>query len=237
MKSILQRICVCSCIWFLGLAVGLQASDKLRFNRIGVSDGLISNDITCFLRDSKGFLWIGSSSGLCRFDGYDFRRYKNTSTDSLLIEEIITDLKETADGKIWVTYQDELKAIFLPDQARFLPRQALLDSLGVTSMPARLFTDREKRLYCATYEGALYRYEDGGTLRKSFALDPNQGYVCALVDAGDRLYAIQNQGHLVGMDKATGKVLLQDDYLTHYRHAAPFYLYADSQGDLSLIHI
>ena len=42
------------------LGSGLAAEDIL-FNRLGVQDGLSSNEITCILKDRKGFMWLGMS--------------------------------------------------------------------------------------------------------------------------------------------------------------------------------
>lgn len=57
------------------LGSGLAAEDIL-FNRLGVQDGLSSNEITCILKDRKGFMWLGTTSGVNRFDGYEFKHYK-----------------------------------------------------------------------------------------------------------------------------------------------------------------
>ena len=48
------------------LGSGLAAEDIL-FNRLGVQDGLSSNEITCILKDRKGFMWLGTTSGVNRF--------------------------------------------------------------------------------------------------------------------------------------------------------------------------
>lgn len=37
-----------------------------------VSSGLPDNHITCIEQDDKGFIWMGTSKGLVRFDGYEF---------------------------------------------------------------------------------------------------------------------------------------------------------------------
>lgn len=43
------------------------------FKSFGIEDGLSNNNATVFLRDSKGFMWIGTTDGLNRFDDYSFR--------------------------------------------------------------------------------------------------------------------------------------------------------------------
>ena len=43
-----------------------------------VQDGLSAYDMHAMIKDSKGFLWIGSSNTggeLCRFDGATFKKY------------------------------------------------------------------------------------------------------------------------------------------------------------------
>lgn len=46
-------------------------------HRFDTNNGLISNEITCFIQDDEGFMWIGTTNGLSRFDGYDFKTYKS----------------------------------------------------------------------------------------------------------------------------------------------------------------
>jgi hypothetical protein len=41
------------------------------------ADGLAGNEINAILQDSRGFLWIGTDSGLSRFDGTRFVSYPN----------------------------------------------------------------------------------------------------------------------------------------------------------------
>jgi ligand-binding sensor domain-containing protein len=41
----------------------------------GTQNGLPSSEITCLAQDSKGFLWVGTSAGLSRFDGNQFKSF------------------------------------------------------------------------------------------------------------------------------------------------------------------
>ncbi|WP_449437601.1 two-component regulator propeller domain-containing protein [Pedobacter steynii] len=38
-----------------------------------IADGLPSKNTTATLKDRRGFIWIGTENGLCRFDGYTFK--------------------------------------------------------------------------------------------------------------------------------------------------------------------
>ena len=39
------------------------------FENLSIEDGLSSNNITTIFQDSKGYMWIGTSDGLNRYDG------------------------------------------------------------------------------------------------------------------------------------------------------------------------
>ena len=76
---------------------------NLQFRRLDVNGGLSSNQVNCFLKDQKGFLWIGTSAGLNRFDGYTIKIFINDAADpSSISSNSIYDLFETPDGLMGV---------------------------------------------------------------------------------------------------------------------------------------
>ena len=50
--------------------------NNLSFDLFSQEHGLSNNQIHCVLQDSKGCMWIGTSQGICRFDGYRFTVFK-----------------------------------------------------------------------------------------------------------------------------------------------------------------
>ncbi len=52
----------------------------LRFESLTTDDGLPTNQILALCKDNKGFLWIGTSNGLIRYDGYNFKEYTHSQT-------------------------------------------------------------------------------------------------------------------------------------------------------------
>ena len=69
---------------------------------ISMEQGLSQSNVNCILQDSKGFLWLGTKDGLNRYDGYSFRVYQNSPTDSSSISDnYITALAEDRSGNIW----------------------------------------------------------------------------------------------------------------------------------------
>jgi ligand-binding sensor domain-containing protein/signal transduction histidine kinase len=74
-------------------------AERLPFRVFTTADGLAGDAVRHLLRDSRGFLWIATSSGLSRFDGQAFRSY---DTAEGLPSPQITAVQETPDGTLWV---------------------------------------------------------------------------------------------------------------------------------------
>jgi len=90
-------------VLMLGSGRLVGQSDQYRFSRIDIDQGLSHNQVSAFLKDSRGFLWIGTVSGLNRYDGYTVRVLGNDLPDSALVGNTSIDkLFEDPDGRIWI---------------------------------------------------------------------------------------------------------------------------------------
>ena len=45
-------------------------------------EGLTNYIIKCIQQDTNGFIWFGTEEGLFRYDGYNFKPFKNFPGDS-----------------------------------------------------------------------------------------------------------------------------------------------------------
>ena len=82
------------------LLVPLSAHEKiLHFTQFTVEDGLASMETYDVIQDQKGYIWIGTDAGLCRFDGYSFRVF--TTRNGLSNNDVI-NLYEGAGNRIWI---------------------------------------------------------------------------------------------------------------------------------------
>ena len=69
---------------------------KSDFGILSTDDGLSHNRVFAFTQDQAGFLWIGTTDGLNRYDGYDFQVYKPDYEDpNGLDRSIVASLFET----------------------------------------------------------------------------------------------------------------------------------------------
>lgn len=81
----------------------LAQQRNLKFEHIGIREGLSHSNTICMLQDSRGFMWFGTRDGLNKYDGYTFTVYKNDVYDTLSIGgNIIMDIAEDDAGALWI---------------------------------------------------------------------------------------------------------------------------------------
>ncbi len=121
--------------YFCALHCGAQS--PFRFEQallIDRSKGLPENNVRGICKDPDGFVWIGTSGGLCRFDGTRIKTYCHAPEDSssLLDNEIYEVVAYR--GRIWVATAMGL-SVLDPRSEQFVHFQ--FDSTGVVSHPVR----------------------------------------------------------------------------------------------------
>lgn len=82
------------------LLIQLTVAQTLPSINITVNDGLPSNGIKCFFKDSRGLLWIGTDAGLCCFDGSAYKVYNETN--GLKFPEIWS-IVEDKNNNLWLS--------------------------------------------------------------------------------------------------------------------------------------
>ncbi|MFM1932804.1 MAG: hypothetical protein RL226_2107 [Bacteroidota bacterium] len=86
----------------VALSLNGFSQTEYRFRNMTVNDGLSQNTVTDVFEDQHGFLWFGTQDGLNRFDGYNFKTYRNTRDSASLTDNYIFTIAEDRFGKIWV---------------------------------------------------------------------------------------------------------------------------------------
>lgn len=82
----------------------IAQNQNVQIESIGRDFGLPNENILCLHQDKKGFIWVGTWSGLYRFDGYEFKNFKRKLEDgSQAIVGFINDIVEDKDGFLWLS--------------------------------------------------------------------------------------------------------------------------------------
>jgi ligand-binding sensor domain-containing protein len=84
-----------------------------------VDNGMPHTDVTSVAQDDKGFIWLGTYAGLCRYDGYDIRTYLNKNSQLRRVyHNRINDIAIGKEGLIWLATQSGL-AVFDSKKEQF----------------------------------------------------------------------------------------------------------------------
>lgn len=82
---------------------------KIDIMNMNVNSGLASNEVTCIAQDDLGFMWFGTTNGLCRYDGYQFKTYRSDYlSPSLFVSNHILLMEKDMKGNLWIVTTKEV---------------------------------------------------------------------------------------------------------------------------------
>src|SRR4051812_27925572 len=70
------------------------------------AQGLPQDSVDAIAQTPDGYLWLGTSEGLARFDGYEFVKY--TKSQGNLPSNSVVSLLAARDGTLWIGTSDGL---------------------------------------------------------------------------------------------------------------------------------
>ena len=133
--------------------------ESLRFEHIGIEEGLSNATVTAIMQDSKGYIWFGTFDGLNKYDGYTFTKYKLDPFDSNSISQnLIYNIFEDNYGVIWVsTFEGLCKFDFTTEKfTRYKPSPKALFSDPNISV---INEDAQGMMWVGSYSGGLCRFD------------------------------------------------------------------------------
>jgi signal transduction histidine kinase/ligand-binding sensor domain-containing protein/DNA-binding response OmpR family regulator len=135
------------------------AAQDIRFQQITGEAGLSNPKIMDVIQDQTGFIWIATSDGLNRFDGYNMKVYRNIAGDSTSISDNqIARLMVDRDGVLWVgTAAGNLNRY--DEAAGSFRHWAVPSDIVRENAITALFEDSNRGLWIGTYRSGLYRFD------------------------------------------------------------------------------
>ncbi len=157
----------------------LGQSKDFRFDHLTtqfdiVEDGLSGNTVLCIFQDSRGFLWIGTYSGLNRYDGYTVKVYKYDSDDeSSISNDGIRGICEDNDGNLWIGTNGGLNK-FIRDKEKFIRYLSEgSNTLSISNNQVNtVCKDLNGNIWVAT-ENGLNMYDMKTKIFVRYMVDPN----------------------------------------------------------------
>lgn len=194
-------------------------SGNYKFTRIDVNKGLSHNQVNCLFKDSRGYMWFGTASGLNRFNGYTMKVYRNDVRDSTtLADNQINSLFEDPDGRLWINES----SVFFYDSDKFARNTT--PYLATYDVPPGLIHNiipaQDSIFWFVHGTSGLYRYDKIRHTTKAYRNIPGDNKsiasdrVSLVAEAPDStLWIVHLNGILEKMDIRTGKVVHRNDVL------------------------
>jgi ligand-binding sensor domain-containing protein/serine phosphatase RsbU (regulator of sigma subunit) len=100
-------------VFYLGAGNNFVSSQQFKFNHYSAVNGLTHQYIYSIAQNSSGYLWLGTSTGIVRFDGDGFQVFTEKEG---LAEAFTTTLFVAANGQMWAGHNQGGVSMFDGDK-------------------------------------------------------------------------------------------------------------------------
>ncbi|MBX7140915.1 MAG: hypothetical protein K1X63_07545 [Chitinophagales bacterium] len=146
------RLSIC-CTYFLLSWFPVHAQDQpgtrqVKMPMLTINDGLSQGWVNDGMQDKEGFIWLATPDGLNRYDGYEFKVYRNVPGDSFSLPvNHINCIAEDDNGNFWVG--TSWKGLYLFDRKkdRFYPVPFFSDSMSAKGASVIFLRCQNKKLF------------------------------------------------------------------------------------------
>lgn len=159
--------------------------DLVTFSPLPTLHQLPVSAVHTVFKDHEGFIWYGTSDGLCRDDGYDIQVFRNDYRRQFPIKgTTIWCINEDDDGNIWFGTDDGLYEICKPNYNVLSIDSIRYDGVTVKS----IFHTSDGDMWVHAYN-QLMRYGSDAKYRNTYPLEErNPNKTTQLVESGGTLY-------------------------------------------------
>ncbi|TNE79890.1 MAG: hypothetical protein EP332_09030 [Bacteroidetes bacterium] len=136
-----------------------QVSGFLHYNS---HNGLANQNVQCIAQDSTGFLWLGTTEGLVKYDGYDFVVFRSNATDTttLSCNNITAILPLSATELLVGTYDCGLNLFHTQsNKVERIQSQNIASTQENKLRTLSLHQDNENRIWLGLNDGQLYQFD------------------------------------------------------------------------------
>lgn len=209
--------CLCMCLTMTPLLAAASISD-VEFEHLTIRNGLSNSQVNAIYKDSRGYMWFGTQSGLNRFDGYRFKNYfYKSTTKGSLPNNWISEIQEASGGRLLLrtpvgyTIYEPTMEVFDSDASTWMNHRHLKGNMDVA------YIDRHKNwAVVANGIGLYYAKRNAGTDLFAFGKELPEGTITAITGYGRSLILTYNNGRLVCVLPLEHRVAWVSDYIPNH---------------------
>ena len=192
----------------------------MKFRRLDTREGLSNSMVSSILRDSRGYVWLGTGYGLNRYDGYRIRTYFSYDKDTTsLRNNRVDEIQEGHGGRLWLkqgmnyTVYDPVTEKVDRTPARWLSQQGIIGSIE------SIHLDSKKNYWVKTYEDGFYYYDPVSKNLKHLQFGykddefPKEFGISAYTESKEGMIMVSTYGELLCLDGPNGKVVWRNDHV------------------------
>lgn len=138
-----------------------DAAAPMRFERLGLDEGLSQQAVLAIGQDARGFIWLGTEDGLNRFDGFTFQHSgRGGARKEGLSNTFVTHIEADAAGRLWIATDGRGVMARDPQSGRFtgLPSDSAGDAAGLGSART-VKVDARGRIWIGTRDAGVAIYD------------------------------------------------------------------------------
>lgn len=213
------------------------------FKHVETTNGLSNNRVNAVFKDSKGYMWFGTASGLNRWDGTDMKVFLSDSRNAKsLPDNNVTSIQETRDGMLWVETGSGY-AVYDPRTEDFdCEMNSILSKMGINGMhPDEIKIDRSHNIWINVKGEGVYYYKPSMKLLYEFTYNDQQqglpeGEIISLSECQEGVIACYSNGRLICLDGERQRIIWQEDYVVEHEGAVndSYYAFADRKDNIWL---
>ncbi|MGI6231342.1 MAG: hybrid sensor histidine kinase/response regulator transcription factor [Prevotella sp.] len=190
------------CLWtFLLTVIGnlfVSSQETFDSRSITMENGLRSNTVRTVVQDSRGFIWMGTDEGLCRFDGNCVTCYRNSLTGA---DQYVSTLKPSANGLLVGTGRGAFFFSYRKETfTRYIP--------SIKTEVRRFQSDMDGNMWVATMGQGVFCYNSRSHRLKRYPFHSVKGRIHGIgVDADNQIWALCREGSpsVCKLNKSTDK--------------------------------
>ncbi len=184
-------------------------------------DGFDSGEANCICQSASGYIWIGTDSGLYRYDGSEFGKFSmGDESDSSVYS--IKSIISTDAGEVYVGTENY--GLFEYSEGKFIRVTDTYD-MGITTVN-QMYQDEDGKIWLATSAGIYYISDDG-----IYAIEDEEvqnSYITAIGGYKSYIYAIADNETIINIKEE--RVISKIDK-SEYTEEDLNSLYVDENGN------
>jgi len=201
------------------------------FRHYSTDQGLSSLETYHVFQDSKGYIWISTTNGVTRFDGYTFQNFEEQDG---LADNVIFETIEDYKGRVWFVGFNCKLSYYENGQIKQYSYNNIIEKLTdsrMLSVKSSFYIDRNDNVYLSVAYRGIIRISAKGVLS---VINTKPGNLADIIETDHKVFVIQHSGFINSLNIKTQNINteINDPKLEKSRKLAVFTTLSSDQKSI-----